>query len=243
MALNFAILKQVAERMQPGARVAAMGYPDITATEEQMTGILKGREIEYRKDSDIICQRHGINPPRRIPDAESVFRALGAELHVFDIIQERGCEILCDLNKPLDQQNLYDATDSYDFVLDVGTMEHCFNVGQAMMNMASLVKLGGVIYHENPFVMPNHGFWSMNPTLYADFYEQNGFELIGCSAHMGRLGEDRVAEVPIKKRFGLKGPFETATLLAAAERKEIKPFVAPCQSKYKATLAAAGNRA
>ena len=82
----------------------------------------------------------------------------------------------------------------------------------------------------------------MNPTVYADFYEQNGFELIGCTAHVGRIGSDRMAEVPLKKRFALKGEFETATLLAAAERKEIKPFVMPIQSKYKHLILAAADK-
>jgi hypothetical protein len=121
-------------------------------------------------------------------------------------------------------------------------MEHCFNIGQAMMNMASLVKLDGMIFHENPFIMPNHGFWSVNPTVYADFYEQNGFELVGCSARIGKLDDAAIEDVPIKVRFNLRA--ELATLMAAAVRIEVQPLKFPVQSKYKsALLAAAGNRA
>lgn len=237
MALNFAILKQLMERLRPGHKVCAFGYPDITCSPQQMDIFTRGKVIGYRADSEAICHRHGISPVRDIPDADSVFRVMGAKLDVFDVIQERGNEILCDLNFAMD------IKEQYDFVLDVGTMEHCFNVGQAMMNMAAMLKVGGVIFHENPMVMLNHGFWSMNPTLYADFYEQNGFELLGCSASVGRLGENKLEDVPLKKRFNINGEFRTTTILAAAIRKEIVPFKPPVQSKYKALLAAAGNRA
>ena len=78
---------------------------------------------------------------------------IGIELDVYDITTERGFEIKTDLNFPLILEK------SYDIVIDIGTLEHCFNIGQALMNMASLVGEKGFILHENPYNWGNHGFY------------------------------------------------------------------------------------
>jgi hypothetical protein len=55
-------------------------------------------------------------------------------------------------------------------VLDCGTTEHCFNVGQAIINAAHAVKPGGAIFHCFPMCVMNHGFWNASPTAFKDFY-------------------------------------------------------------------------
>ena len=224
VALNFPMMKELCDRLLPGNRVASFGYPDLISPIPAFEKILgdRFRELEYREDSEAICKRHGIRPQRRIPDAKSFFNLLDAKLDVFDIVQERGDEILCDLNYPVVPR------ETYDFVLDVGTMEHCFNIAQAAFNMANLLKVGGVILHENPLLMCNHGFYSMNPTWYSDFYGQPGFQLLSCVI---RTKDGRIGDVPATKRFVFT---ETeANLFAIAERTEILPLTFPCQTKYR----------
>jgi len=201
-----------------------MGYPDLIAPFhyfEEMLGE-KIHALEYRKDSAAICKRHGLQDIA-IPDAESFFKLMGCELDVYDIVQERGCEILCDLNYPGHPKTIK----HYDIVLDVGTLEHCFNISQAIFNMAGLVKLTGVIIHENPHQMGNHGFYNLNPTFFADFYQANGFELLDCRL-VTRNGDG--AEVPWTKRF--KSPPAECNVFAMARRLRLQSFVFPMQSKY-----------
>ncbi len=45
-----------------------------------------------------------------------------------DLVASRGGERILDLNGPLEA----DLVGGFDVVLDAGTMEHCFNVGQAV---------------------------------------------------------------------------------------------------------------
>lgn len=223
MALSALMMIKVCRFLKEGDRVAAMGYPDIIGTETQIEEILKGREVAYRPDSEAICKRHGL-AQRKIPDAESFFHSLGARLDVFDIIKERGTEILCDLNKPFVEK------ESYEMVLDVGTLEHCFNVGQAMMNMAGLLKKGGMIFHQNPFNLGNHGFYGFNPTFYQDFYEQNGFSVLD-----NRLVNKLMSlKVPATGRFVYEQ--KEAGTFCIARREEVKEFVFPTQTKYKQKL-------
>lgn len=216
--------------LKPGMRVASMGYPDIIAPPEFVAKLTGGKEIEYRADSAEICKRHGMLH-RPIPDAESLFKILGCNLEVFDIVRERGCEIIADLNRDWGKE----IAEHYDIVLDVGTAEHCFNIGQALINMAGMVKEGGYIIHENPFNCGNHGFYSLNPTLFADFYAANGFKLLDC-----RLvtKDGRECKVPHTQRF--KFASEEVNTFALAQRIAVQSFVFPTQSKYAHAIPAAG---
>lgn len=242
MALNLMMAQELCARLKPGQRIAAMGYPDLTMPVEFFEEALGDKfvALQYRKDSLSICKRHGIYPVRDVPDAASFFSLLGARLDVFDVIQERGDEIMCDLNEPLPEKYL----GQYDFVLDVGTIEHCFNIGQAAKNMAGLLKQGGVILHENPFVMPNHGFYSLNPTWYLDFYEQNGFRLLDCLLCAGNLRDGiQTGRPPFAARFHPMKAQEghpTTTIFAMAERLQVQDLRWPIQTKYKQVFTAAG---
>lgn len=238
MALNSRMFEELAKRLKPGARIASMGYPDVIAPLDEIEEVIgeKVRSLTFRHDSQAICKRHGL-PFRGIPDAAELFSVMGATLDVYDIVNERGCEIECDLN--YDSQGYLEiGRGKYDFVLDVGTLEHCFNIGQAALNMAELVREGGWIIHENPFLMPNHGFYSLNPTWYADFYEQNGFE-VECIL-LGVAGS--YIKCPPTQRFKLPDTAHELTILAVARRVKEQCIVWPMQTKYmKATPAAGGQ--
>lgn len=229
MALSVLQTSALVGILKPGMKIASFGYPDIVAPLAAFEPILGYREPEYLPDSEAICRRHGI-PPRKIPDAVSLFNIAGCELHVYDIVKERGVEILCDLNRQMFTRP------AYDLVLDVGTAEHCFNIGQALMNMAGMVKVGGYILHENPHSgWGNHGFYSLHPTLFNDFYTQNGFEMFGCALS---TRDGRSSNVPPTNRFRNS---EESNVFAMASRRTIQDFVFPVQSKYAKLIAAAGQ--
>lgn len=65
----------------------------------------------------------------------------------------------------------------FDTVLDAGTLEHIYQVPQALRNMSLLLKPGGQILH----VLPannfcGHGFWQFSPELFLSLYsEANGY--------------------------------------------------------------------
>ena len=225
MALSISQTAYLASILKPGMLIASMGYPDLIAPIEDLPG------LKYREDSEAICKRHGLEQ-RKIPDAHSYFSLKDCELDVYDIVAERDNEIILDLNYP-NVSNV--SSETYDIVLDVGTAEHCFNIGQALMNMAAMVKGGGYIIHENPFNCGNHGFYNLNPTLFHDFYVQNGFDIKECML-VSRDG--RQAIVPQTGRF--KFTAEELNTFCVARRIEIIQFVFPVQSKYAHLIPAAG---
>lgn len=226
MALNPLMFSRLVGMLKEGQAIASMGYPDILI-EPQAFRELMGEKIlgvKYRPESKEICGRHKI-PYRDIPDAESVFEQFGVSLDVYDIVKERGCETVCDLNFPIPEA----AVAQYDYVLDVGTLEHCFNIGQALFNMASMAKVGGYVFHENPFNWGNHGFYNLNPTLFHDFYGDNGFEVVDCV--LMDFGTKEMYQAPAKARF--KWKHGEANILTIARRVELKEFSMPMQGKYR----------
>ncbi len=82
--------------------------------------------------------------------------------------------IIHDMNLPI-PDNL---KNKYDTVIDSGTLEHIYNIPQALENVSFLCKTGGQIIHilpANNFC--GHGFWQMSPELFFSLYSnKNGYK-------------------------------------------------------------------
>lgn len=232
MALSLSQTNALVRLLKPRMKIASFGYPDIIAPVTSMDFKIDWNELKIREDSEVICKRHGIQK-KGIPDAHSFFGLLGCTLDVFDVTNERGCEIYRDLNL-LGQEPF--KSPSYDIVLDVGTAEHCFQIGQALINMAEMVKAGGWIIHENPANWGNHGFYNLNPTLFADFYDQNGFRVdeLKLVSRDGRY----VIPHPVHR---FRYPNEEVNIFCIAQRIQEQILVYPIQTKYKSLIPAAGG--
>jgi len=85
-----------------------------------------------------------------------------------------------DLNLPVPVE----LRGQFDLVYDGGTMEHCFNAPQVMLNAASLAAAGGLVIHHVPMNnWVDHGFYQFSPTLFFDFYGAAGFEELRMKIH------------------------------------------------------------
>src|SRR5579883_1991150 len=51
------------------------------------------------------------------------------------------------------------------------------SAAQAFDNIDRLLAPFGIVYHQTAAAFPNHGFWSVSPTAFFDFYESRQFEL------------------------------------------------------------------
>jgi hypothetical protein len=211
MALTLRALRLLAPLL-PGRRVLSLGYPDIVAPAEEVEQLFGCRPARFTD----FGRWHGVDYP--LPETAELFAAIGARLDCVDIHPSRGIERVLDLNHPCE-------LGAYDVVLDAGTIEHCFNIGQAIMNAAGAVVPGGHIYHSPPLSMTNHGFYNLNPTLLHDFYLQNGWRL---EVLVGGNAQGKFS-VPSTDRF--VAPAE-ALLYCIARRENAAPLKFPTQSKY-----------
>ncbi len=219
MGINNRVFELLMEYGQEGRALAA-GYPDIVVDD----AILEKALGTLPEDSNhaAIKQCHD---SKNIPkDAHAVFNALGYELDVIDIFKHRGTERIFDLNTKC-------FIGMYDMVIDHGTIEHCFNIGQAAINLANAVKVGGLMVQHLPLSMYNHGFYNLNPTWFHSFYPQNGFEILHFEGMMG----NQVFQLPGHQRFYFDETNITNNIVMTmvAKRTTEQEIIIPIQYKYK----------
>ena len=210
-------------------RALGLGYPDVVAGADEL-GALFGEALSgplpLRAGGREIRRRHGF-PDGEVVETRALFAALGVALECIDVQPESGVDRVVDLNRPLPAE----LVGRYGLVLDPGTIEHCFNIGQAMMNAAQAVALGGYIAHVSPLSMFNHGFYNLNPTFYHDFYGDNGFQLQFMNGLAAQQGAGAFFDVTPVLRFS--GVPDNSVLLVIARRVAERVLRWPVQSKYR----------
>ncbi len=238
-AIYLNLLKSVLAHARPGdesrrLRTVALGYPDLIATANEVRSVfpsLKDDAFVVRQDAAQIAMRHGAKGAlAAVLDSDVLFKSLALDVDYIDVAPERGIERQVDLNEPLPA----DMVSRYDLAIDTGTLEHCFNVGQAFKNVAEMMAVGGVILQAAPLNRYNHGFWNFSPTAYHDFYSENGFELLYLKGWAGGLS-GQFQEFGVDPVGGFRNAPENAALLCVCQKKEQRPVRWPTQFKYRAS--------
>lgn len=108
------------------------------------------------------------------PPPEDYYKAFGfAEVHTLDVSDYEGATFVHDLNAADVPAEL---AGQYDFVMSGGTIEHVYNVLNAMKAGVDLLKVGGTFICGSPVNnWVDHGFWQISPTLKFDLFADNGF--------------------------------------------------------------------
>lgn len=243
MALNGSEILIVAHliakrRGKAPVKVLSLGYPDLLFKPSLVDRYLapaRSQDIPIRPDSRAVAQGHGRDLSEVFFDGASFFAALGAELEIVDFADFGHGETALNLNQPIDAAAWKDR---YDVIIDPGTVEHCFNAAAAMANIALMLRPGGYVYHQAAISFPNHGFYSLSPTFFVDFYATNGFDV--ATPYCFRLQHastddhglvyplftiDAAKEYPNVPAGGLIGLFVARKLMS-------RPPVWPIQTKY-----------
>ena len=202
------------------ASVLSLGYPDILATREECNELF-GVDL---RDSMEIQTMHSVKGP--LVETTELMKSLGSTFECIDVVNWRGFERIVDLNYPND-------LGKFDLVIDPGTTEHCFNIGQAMINAASAVKAGGRIYHSPPMTMLNHGFYNICPTMLQDFYTQNNWEIETLEARVGTHSAPITPEGAMSRMVRVSN--ETG-LVCIARRRTDEKLKFPVQRRYQLVL-------
>ena len=109
-------------------------------------------------------------------DDRTFFRRLGFDLvESSDVSDWEGADRILDLNQPVPAE----LHGLYDVVFEAGTIQHVFDLPQVFANLHALLKPGGRVIHG---MAPSsnhvdHGFYMFSPTLFADYYRANGWEI------------------------------------------------------------------
>lgn len=80
----------------------------------------------------------------------------------------------------------------FDMVIDAGTMHCCFDVARVLENALSLMKNRAAILHVSAFIgFTGRCYYKIDPSLFFDFYSQNGFSRIDAWVKAGHAATKR----------------------------------------------------
>lgn len=106
----------------------------------------------------------------------ALFTAIGFdEVWVLDASSYEGADFVFDMN----QRGIMDVLKPpFDWVVDIGTTEHIFNVMNVFQNIHEALGSDGHVLHFVPGNSGmNHGFFQFSPILYYQYYHENGYDL------------------------------------------------------------------
>ena len=188
----------------------------------------------YRSKAAQILENYNVNFTLEAINqgtADNLFIKLGSNpFHVLDVSAYEGANVVHNLNEPISS----DLYNSYDTVVDIGVLEHVFNLPVAFSNIMQLLN------HKGRFICVNiannhlgHGFWQFSPEAFLrSFSKDNGFETKLIYLHAGKLIEVTDPN-EAGRRLPLKTDKYTYILYAAEKISDVKPFHQwPSQSDY-----------
>jgi hypothetical protein len=209
-------------------KIACLSYIDLLIPLNELKEsfpLIDEEALTFRADSDKICAWHGITPPISIVDSLSFFTLLGHSITFLDVAAFRGVEQICDLNEDIPEA----LHNSFDLVIDTGTLEHCFNVGKAFINMCQLANVEGKVLTQAPLNKPNHGFWNFSPCAYENFFSQNKWKISYLLGYFRNSGKLMQFEPSFNGRF--QAPPESI-IISLAQKVSESSIYFPTQFKY-----------
>lgn len=154
----------------------------------------------YLAPSYDVCEDLGVVIPGRYKNDlfvsdEVVLKAIGFDtVDVADYSSYDGAAITLDLNG----MNVTDENkEEYDFVLDAGTIEHVYNIPNALANVFNLLKVGGKFVFYVPFRHDRGllAYYGINPALLFDYFVANEWKINGFIPHMYKSATQEVIEL------------------------------------------------
>ena len=146
-----------------------------------------------------------------------------------------------DLNEPIQLSR------RFDIVVNHGTAEHVFNIGQVYRTIHDYTAPGGIMMHEGPFFgWIDHGFYTMQPTLFFDLADFNQYLIYGMFITEIRSqlmlpvrSREEIYELMQAKRI----PENSQLFVVMRKPEQLAPFRVPIQGFYRGSLSEKGVRA
>ena len=170
------LLHSIDKYVDERTRVAELGYMVINGNIKHLDSSLKNLSNDFKSlFPDGVYDAS--NADKRIANP-LIFKTLFDQVDVIDNYlaakKETRASIKHDMNLPISSKFF----DQYDLVVDSGTLEHIFNFPQALMNIANILKVGGVAYHYLPACSwLEHGFTQFSAEALMSWYKVNGYDI------------------------------------------------------------------
>ncbi len=214
--------------------VLTLGQQAVYATLENVENIFKSHNIVPKVLEESFDTKNRIprwigTPQGEFTNAQAVLTLLGAErVFATDISDYENPDYIIDFNHDVNEQ----YHERFDVILDIGTLEHIFDVPTALSNITKMLKEGGeVILILTSSNAIDHGFYSFSPTLFFDFFTINGFSNFSCYLREGSnynyMKKGKIYRYNhIGKEYSLTSKNSVDVCFFATKQQKLKPIEA-----------------
>jgi hypothetical protein len=136
--------------------------------------------LQEAKQPDVLASvKAAINSRDWFHVAKACYATLFSPAHIVSVdFNGSPASLRLDLNAPLP------LNEQFDVVINHGTAEHVFNIGQVFKTMHDRTLAGGLMIHDAPFTgWVDHGFYCLQPTLFYDLAAANCYEIVQVSIY------------------------------------------------------------
>lgn len=173
--------------------------------------------------------------------AKLIYADLFAPKRIVSVdIQGTSQSLKFDLNNPIHVRGQFDV------VMNHGTAEHIFNIGQVFKTMHERTNVGGLMIHEAPFTgWIDHGFYCLQPTLFFDLAAANSYriERMVIEEIKTKVMVDVTCRDDVHLRHECRELPDNSMLFVAMTKTLDEPMKLPLQGYYNQTLSEIGKRA
>ncbi len=135
----------------------------------------------------------------------------------------------------------------FDVVINHGTAEHIFNIAQVFRTIHDYTVPGGMMMHESPFTgWIDHGFYTLQPTLFFDLAEANGYSMLGI--FITQINDRSIVQLRDRETLyglmrGKQIPDNAMLFVVMRKHAEDRAFQIPIQGYYRKSLPESGMAA
>jgi len=182
ISLNTAsILAREMAAMPRGGRVLTLGVQGVEGDLDAVRQVLAENGLTPRDLEEREVRTDDKTQFSRSLHQETFFKLLGYhEVESVDAFPGEDPDHLLDFNQPIPRR----LWGQFDLVYDGGTLEHIFDVRQALANVVRLLRPGGAALHHVPVNgYVGHGFYQFSPVLFTAYYAANAFQELFMAHH------------------------------------------------------------
>lgn len=245
-AVHFQLLRQFARTawLPPQSRILEIGEanhygdwnPDILEEDIGRVADFGHRQGLLAELSMLRERTHAGEKGMQFEVCKLIYRVLFNAVRVLSI-DKHGT----DKSEPLDLNTAEheDMLGKFDLSYNHGTAEHIFNIANVFRLMHDATTQGGYMIHESPFTgWVDHGFYTLQPTLFYDLAAANRYEIV--LAAIEQIHPVKIWPLDGRERIGelaMMGDLPRNGMLYIAFRKtQPAEFKIPMQGVYAGTV-------
>lgn len=156
--------------------ILELGRALVFLTEREVRHLARHSGVELSPVSEVLPSHDPRLAALRCIDDHTLFRMMGfSEVASVDLSSYERAEFIADLNQPFPEE----LRDRFDVVFDAGTLQHVYDIPEAMANIHRAVRVGGriIIGMAASHNHVDHGFYMFSPTLFYDYFVANHYEI------------------------------------------------------------------